>query len=141
MMHFEFDETIQLPPDAVYDYFKTPRDWVRLYGAFGEVTDRGDGWFAVPMRRSPFPLIARMTVTEPDTRAAWDLRGFWKGHGDIHLEAVGDGTRIAGHETVNIPRMLGLGPLLEKRIEPQFVAVWESGWKRLRKTARTNEAC
>ncbi len=139
-MHFEFDEMIQLPPDVIYDYFKTPQDWVRLYGVAGEVKDRSDGWFAVPMRRSPFPLVARMTVTEPDTRAAWDLRGFWKGHGDIHLEAVGDSTRITGHETVNIPRMLGLGPLLEKRIEPQFVAVWESGWKRLRRTARTNEA-
>jgi hypothetical protein len=35
-MHIEFDETVQLPPDAVYDYFKTPRDWVRLYGVAGE---------------------------------------------------------------------------------------------------------
>ena len=140
-MHIEFDETVQLPADAVYDYFKTPRDWVRLYGVAGEVTDRGDGWFAVPMRRSPFPLVARMTVTVPDTRAAWDLRGFWRGRGEINLEAVGDGTRIPRHETVNIPRLLGLGPLLEKRIEPRFVAMWESGWKRLRTTAHTNKDC
>jgi hypothetical protein len=139
-MHFEFDETIPLPPGAVYDDFKTPQDWVRLFGAFGEVTDRGGGWFAVPMRRSPFPLVARMTVTEPDTRAAWDLRGFWKGDGEIRLEAVGDGTRLTGHETVNIPRLMGIGSLLVKRIEPRFVAVWESGWKRLRRTARTGEA-
>jgi hypothetical protein len=140
MMHFEFDETVQLSPDVVYDYFKTPRDWVRLYGAFGEIKDRGDGWFAVPMRRSPFPLVARMTVTEPDTQAAWDFKGFWKGHGEVHLATIDGGTRVTGHETVTIPRLLGLGPLLEKRIEPQFVAVWESGWKRLRRTARTDEA-
>ena len=59
-MHLEFDETFDLPPAEIYDYFKTPQDWVRLYGAFGDVTDRGDGWFAVPMRRSPFPLVTKL---------------------------------------------------------------------------------
>ncbi|MEN8233746.1 MAG: SRPBCC family protein [Actinomycetota bacterium] len=132
-MHLEFDETFDLPPAEIYDYFKTPQDWGRLYGAFGDVTDRGDGWFAVPMRRSPFPLVAKMTVTEPETEAAWDFKGFWKGHGEVHLEAIDGGTRVTGYETVTIPRLLGLGPLLEKRLEPFLVAVWESGWRRLRK--------
>ena len=135
-MHLEFDETFDLLPAEIYDYFKTPQDWVRLYGAFGDVTDRGDGWFAVQMRRSPFPLVTKMTVTEPETEAAWDFKGFWKGHAEVHLEAIDGGSRVTGYETVTIPRLFGLGPLLEKRLEPFFVAVWESGWRRLRNTAQ-----
>lgn len=135
-MHLEFDETFDLPPAVIYDYFKTPQDWVRLYEAFGDVSDKGDGWYAVPMRRFPFPLVTKMTVTEPGVEAAWDFKGFWNGHGEVHLKAIGSGTQVTGYETATMPRLLGLGPLVEKRLEPLFVALWESGWQRLRDRAQ-----
>ncbi len=135
MMHIEFDETTVLPPSAIYDYMKTPGDWPRLFGAFGEVTDRGDGWFTVPMRRSPIPLTTRITAAEPDRYVAWEFRGFWKGTGETRLEAVGEGTRITGYETIHLPALLGLGRSLERVLEPRFVAVWESGWRRLHRIA------
>jgi hypothetical protein len=132
-MHLEFDETFSISPATAYDYFKSPHDWPRLFGAFGTITDRGNGWLAVPLRRSPFPLIARTTIDEPAVRVAWDLRGFWSGDGEVRFEALGDGTRITGHETVNLPRLLGLRVLVERWAEPRFAAVWESGWRKLRR--------
>ncbi len=133
-MHLDFREEIPLPASEIYSYMRTPEDWTRLYGSFGEVQDRGDGWFAVPMRRSPFPLLTRITTDEPEQRVAWEFRGFWKGDGEINLSPSGDHTLVTGHETVAMPRLLGIGPLLERRVlEPSFKAIWESGWRRLRR--------
>lgn len=136
-MHIEFNETTTLSPGEVYDYMKTPADWPRLFGAFGEVTERGGGWFAVPMRRSPIPLVTRITIAEPDQHAAWEFRGFWKGTGEVRLEAIEGGTLLTGYETIHLPGPFGLGRLLEKLIEPRFVAVWESGWRKLHRIAQS----
>ena len=136
-MRHEFREEIPLPPATVYHYLRTPADWARLYGAFGEVVDRGDGWYAVPLRRSPFPLVARIIEDDPERRVAWEFGGFWKGHGEVNLEPTEVGTLVTGQETVHIPRMLGLGPAVERRLlEPRFRAIWDSGWRRLRRMAK-----
>jgi hypothetical protein len=132
-MRLEFDVETRLPPAEVYDFFKTPADWPLLFPAFGEASRRDDGWFTVPIHRSPIPLVARNTVDEADRRVAWDLRGFWNGDGEVRFEATASGTRVTGHEEVNLPRLLGLGALLEKWAKPRFAAVWEGGWRRLRK--------
>ena len=132
-MRLEFDVTTRLSPEQVYDFFRTPADWPRLFPAFGQATTRGDGWFSIPMRRSPIPLIAKNTVAEPGKRMAWDLRGFWKGDGEVRFDAIATGTRVTGHEEVILPRLLGFGTLLERWTQPRFAAVWEGGWRRLRK--------
>jgi hypothetical protein len=132
-MWLDFHVATRLPPEEVYDFFRTPADWPRLFSAFGDVSVRDDGWYTVPMHRSPIPLVAKNTADRPGERVAWDLRGFWKGDGEVRLEATATGTRVAGHEEVNLPRLLGLGALLDKWAEPRFAAVWESGWRRLRK--------
>lgn len=130
-MHIEFDETFPISPVEAFEYFKTPQDWQRIFGAFGEITERGEGWYTVPMRRSPFPLIAKITVHEPGERVAWDLRGFWKGNGEVQFGATDEGTHITGFETIALPGPFGLGRLLERLAEARFVAVWESGWRKL----------
>lgn len=133
-MHLEFHEEIPLSASEIYSYLRTPADWTRLYGSFGEVEDRGDGWFAVPMRRSPFPLLTKITTDEPERRVAWEFRGFWKGSGEVTLTPSRGNTLVAGYETVAIPRMLGVGSFLEHRfLEPRFKAIWASGWRRLRR--------
>jgi len=132
-MHLDFDETFQITPAEAYDCCKTPGDWPRLFGAFTKVTDRGAGWHAVSMRRSPIPLVVKITVDVPNEQVAWDLRGFWKGDGAVQFELTETGTRVTGHETINLPGPLGLGRLMERVFQPGFAAVWESGWRRLRK--------
>ena len=77
------------------------------------------------MRRSPIPLVANNTADEPGRRVAWDLAGFWKGDGEVRFEAIPDGTRVTGYEEVALPRLLGLGRLIERWAEPRFASVWE----------------
>ncbi|MDJ0496711.1 MAG: hypothetical protein QNJ89_02700 [Acidimicrobiia bacterium] len=131
-MRLEFDVPTALSPEEVRDFFKTPSDWPRLFTAFRPATLRKDGWTTVPIRRSPIPLVAKITVDEPG-RVAWKLRGFWKGDGEVRFEAVADGTRVTGYEQIDLPRLLGLGRLIARWAEPRFALVWESGWRRLRK--------
>jgi hypothetical protein len=132
-MRLEFDLETRLSPDVAYDFFRTPADWPRLFPAFRPASQRGDGWFTVPMRRSPIPLVANNTADEPGRRVAWDLAGFWKGDGEVRFEAIPDGTRVTGYEEVALPRLLGLGRLIGRGAEPRFASVWEGGWRRLRR--------
>lgn len=138
-MRLDFSEEIPLPPAALYDYLRSPTDWSRLYGSFGDVEDRGDGWYAVPLRRSPFPLVTRIVEDQANRRVAWEFAGFWKGNGEVDLEPTDTGTLVTGQETVHIPHMLGLGPVIERRLlEQRFRAIWDAGWRRLRRMAETN---
>ncbi|MCP4305007.1 MAG: hypothetical protein GY926_05425 [bacterium] len=129
-MHLAFDETFAITPAEAYDFYKTPADWPRLFKAFTKVTDRGDGWYTVWIKRTPIPLIAKITVDEPDERVAWDFRGTWSGDGAVRFELTDTGTRITGHETIALPRLL---QFMERHLESGFAAVWEGGWRRLRK--------
>lgn len=134
----EFEERVDLPVEEVYAYFKSPRDWPRLYGSFGEVRDRGDGWYAVPLRRFPFPLVARVTQAEPNRAVSWAFRGFWRGEGQVSFETAGAGVVIRGHERISVRAAGFLSPLLERLLlEKAFRKVWESGWRRLRAKAAT----
>lgn len=135
-MLIEFDEEVELPADAVYPYFQTPADWPRLYGSFGAVQDRGDGWFAVPLRRFPFPLVAKVTRDEPLRCVRWAFKGFWRGEGEVRFTPAVGGTRVEGYERIAVPRLLGLGPVVERLfLERRFARLWESGWRRLRRLA------
>jgi hypothetical protein len=137
-MRVEFSEEIPVSPAKVYSFLRTPREWPRLYGSFGEVEDRGHGWYAVPLQGSPFPLVARIVEDVPARRVVWELSGFWRGHGEVHLAPSPIGTLVTGQETVQIPHLLGIGPILERRVlQPRFQAIWNSGWRRLRRIAGT----
>ena len=96
-MLIKFDEELDLPVDDVYPYFRTPKDWARLFGAFGEVEDRGDGWYAVPLRRFPFPLVARVTKDEPLSAVRWEFGGSWRGGGNAFTPTP-RGVAVQGHE-------------------------------------------
>ena len=90
-MTIEFAEEFVLPVCEVYSCFRSPTDWPRLYGSFGEVQDRGEGWFAVPLRRFPFPLVARITSDDPLRCVRWTFRGFWRGEGEVLFLATSRG--------------------------------------------------
>ncbi len=133
-MLIRFSELIRLPAAEVYDYFKTPADWVRLFGFAGEVRDLGDGWHAIPLARFPFPLVARITGNEPNRLVRWTFRGFWRGEGEVRLVQQLDGVLVEGYESIS-PRWLPLlGPLLERMfMRREFERIWALGWRRLRR--------
>ena len=132
MMRIEFNETVTADPATVYGYLRTPQDWTRLYGSFGDTIDRGDGWVAIPLRRFPFPLVARMTADHGPDHVAWELRGFFTGRAEVHIRPRGNGSLVRGYEEASIPSLLGLGPMLEKRfLEDRFHRLWSGGWRRL----------
>lgn len=140
-MYHEFNEEIPLSAAEIYAFMRTPADWTRLYGSFGDVADRGDGWHAVPLRRFPFPLVARIVEDVPERKVAWEFRGFWRGTGGVELATTATGTLVTGYEDISIPRLAGLGRPIERRyFEPRFRAVWDSGWRRLRRMAAAHSA-
>lgn len=135
-MLIRFDNDFDLPVEEAYAYFRTPRDWPRLFGSFGEVEDRGEGWYAVPLRNFPFPLVAKTTRDEPLSCVEWVFRGFWRGEGQVCFVRTRGGVAIRGFERIS-PRPLGwLAPLVEPvLLEKRFRKVWESGWRQLRREA------
>jgi len=45
----------------------------------------GDGWYAVPLKRFPFPLVAKNTEQKANEHVSWIFRGFWRGRGAVHF--------------------------------------------------------
>lgn len=136
-MIIRFHESFSLPAEEVFSYFQSPADWIRLYGFGGGARDLGDGWFAVPLKSFPFPLVARMTAVEPARLARWEFRGFWKGEGEVRVTPSAGGVTLEGHEQISM-RWL---PLISRAIETLFLertfrAIWALGWKRLRRAGR-----
>lgn len=133
-VQIQFDECIPLEAAQVYSYFATPAAWVRLYGFAGRVDDRGGGWYAVPLKRFPFPLVARITHSEPPRFVRWEFRGFWRGGGEVRLTDLAGGVRIDGHEEISVRWLPGISWLLERLfMEREFRRIWALGWRRLRK--------
>lgn len=138
-MLIRFDERFDAPVEELFRYFATPADWVGLYGRAGAVRDLGGGWFAVPLKGFPFPLIARTTELSVNQRVRWIFRGFWRGDGEILFTPAPGGVRLSGHERIAVRWLFFLSPVVEKLfLEKRFHAVWQLGWQRLRRRRRNN---
>ncbi len=134
MVRITFNERFRLPVTDVYQYFRTPADWARLYGLVGEPADLGDGWYAIGLKGFPFPLVARNIEHEPERLVRWVFRGFWRGRGEVRFEETDDGVMVSGFEEIAVRWLLFLSPLVEKTLlERRFRTIWEIGWHRLRK--------
>jgi len=137
-MRVSFNESFALPVSEVYSYFRSPRDWTRLYGLMGEVKDLGDGWFSVPLESFPFPLVARNTELEPQRLVRWTFRGFWRGEGEVVFSEVAHGVAVRGYEEISLRYLGFLSPVVEKLLlERTFEAIWRSGWRRLERRAQS----
>jgi hypothetical protein len=140
-MRVEFAEEFRVPVEDAYEYFRSPLHWPRLFRAFGEPEDRGGGWYAVPFRGFPFPLVTRITRDEPLRCVEWVFEGFWRGEAQVLFEPTPDGVLVRGYEQISPVRLLWLAPLAERLfLEGRFRKVWESGWRRLRRQAATRGA-
>lgn len=133
-MIIQFKEQFTLPIDEIFSYFHTPADWTRLYGLVGEVKNLGGGWFSIPLKSFPFPLVAKNTIVEPAKRVHWKFRGFWRGEGEVTLEKSNDHVTIEGYEEISIRWLFFFSVIVEKLfLERLFRGIWELGWRRLRK--------
>ena len=136
-MIIRFNERFSLPASEVYSYFETPADWTRLYGLAGDSKDLGDGWFAVALKRFPFPLVAKNTVQKPNEMVRWVFRGFWRGEGEIRLVETTDGVEVEGYERIGVRYLFLLSPVFERLfLERPFRAIWGIGWHRLHKRSQ-----
>jgi hypothetical protein len=136
-MIIQFKEQFALPIDEIFSYFQTPADWTRLYGLAGEVKNLGGGWFAIPLKSFPFPLVAKNTIVEPAKLVQWKFRGFWRGEGEVIFEKSNDHVTIEGYEEISIRWLFFFSVIIEKLfLERLFRGIWELGWRRLRKAER-----
>ena len=138
-MIIRFNEQFNLSAAEVYSYFHTPADWTRLYGLAGGAKDLGDGWYAVPLKHFPFPLVAKNTDQETNKVVRWVFRGFWRGRGEVRFVETKDGVTVEGFEEIAVRWLFFLSPLFERLfLERRFRAIWEIGWHRLRKREAPN---
>ena len=139
-MIVRFKHEFSLPVEEVYPYFQTPADWVRLYGLADDVKDLGDGWYAVPLKRFPFPLVARNTIQRDNEFVRWVFRGFWRGCGEVRFVAGPNGVIVEGFEEIAVRWIFFLSPIIERLfLERAFNSIWDIGWHRLRKRESTRE--
>jgi len=133
-MIIKFKHAFSLRVEEVYSYFQTPAQWVQLYGLAGEVKDLGEGWYAVPLKKFPFPLVAKTTVQIPNELVQWIFRGFWRGRGEVRFTKCPERVIVEGYEEIAVRWLFFLSPLIEYLfLERVFRSIWEIGWHRLRK--------
>ena len=138
-MIIRFQHEFSLPVEEVYSYFQMPADWSRLYGLAGDVKDLGDGWYAVPLKRFPFPLVAKNTEQKANELVSWVFRGFWRGRGEVRFTESPTGVVVEGYEEISVRCLFFLSPLIERLfLERSFRSIWEIGWHRLRKREATS---
>lgn len=132
-MRITFSERFALPTQEVFSYFASPADWARLYG-FSGVRDLGSGWYAVGIKGFPFPLVAKSTLVEANRLARWTFRGFWRGDGEVRFTPSPGSVLVEGYEEIAVRWLFFLSPWVERLfLESRFRAIWQLGWRRLRK--------
>lgn len=131
-MRIEFKEEFALSQHVLFDYFKSPSDWSRLYGAFGNVEDRGDDWYAVPLKGFPFPLVAKITSVEANRLVRWQFKGFWRGQAEVRFTQSNGKVVVEGFEEISIRWLFVFSSVIESLfLERRFRAIWRSGWRKL----------
>src|SRR3989344_1320171 len=133
-MRIEFKEEYSISAQILFDYFKAPADLCRLYGLFGSVRYLGEGWYSVPLKGFPFPLVAKVIALEPNQLVHWTFGGFWRGDGEVRFSEIDGKTIVEGYEEISVRCLFLFSPLVERMfLEKGFRKVWRYGWRRLRK--------
>ena len=133
-MIIRFSEEFDRPIEEVFGYFQSPSDWPRLFSFGGDPRNLGDGWYEVPLRDLPFPLVAKVNILVPNQKVHWEFKGFWRGEGEVRfVDRVDGGIIVEGCENISVRWLFFLSPIVEKLfLQKPFYAIWESGWRRLR---------
>ncbi len=133
-MYIAFSEDFNLPVKDIFPYFHSPSGWGALYGIAAPVRALKDGWHAVPLKKFPFPLVARNLECVEGRHVRWVFDGFWRGVGEARFYSQDSTTRVEGFEYITAHGLWLLASIFERRfMEKEFARIWELGWERLRK--------
>ena len=133
-MYLSFRETFRRPAVELFTSFETPARWAELYGVAAPTRALEDGWYAVPLAKFPFPLVARNVALDAPRLVRWEFGGFWRGVGEVRFRAEGEQTVVEGFEYI-VPHGLWLlaSAVEERFMRREFERIWALGWRRLRK--------
>lgn len=139
-MYIEFQQEFNLPIDKVFSYFKGPIEWMNLYGKVSNAKHLKNEWKRIPLKKFPFPLVAKMIVREENKRVKYIFGGFWRGIAEIHFSETNGKTLISGYEYIT-PHGLWIFASLAERLfmKKEFERVWNLGWKRLHKMSQSED--
>ena len=113
-MRLNFRHEYNLPLAELYSHVRTPADWTRIFGFPGNASDLGDGWFSVPLKNFPFPLVAKNVEQEELKYAKWVFKGFWRGEGEMRFTETNQGILVEGYEEVSVRWLFFFSPIIEK---------------------------
>jgi len=132
-----FKEEFDLPVSSIFPYFESPSEWGKLYGIVKPSKKLGDDWYAVPLKKFPFPLVAKNVQYEHEKKVCWIFGGFWRGVGEINFSANDSKTIVEGFEYISAHGLWLLSSLFEKHfMEKEFKRIWDFGWKRVKRNAQ-----
>ena len=127
-MYVSFKEKFNLPIEAIFPYFETPSDWSSLYGAMRPAKVLKNGWHSIPLKKFPFPLVAKNVELRREQKVRWIFGGFWRGVGEVNFSREGGETVIEGYEYICPYGLWVLSPLVEERfMEKEFKRIWDLG--------------
>lgn len=143
-MYIAFHREFELPAEKVFSFFKTPTDWMSLFGKVSGARKLKNGWEKIPLKRFPFPLVAKMIEVEENKRVRYVFGGFWRGIAEIHFVYQNGKTSVSGFEYITPHGLWIFASCAEKMfMKKEFERIWNLGWKRLDKLAsslKKNEA-
>jgi len=134
-MYFTFREEFELPTSTVFQYFKSPSEWAKLYGMVKPTKALEDDWYSIPLKIFPFPLLARNVECLHEEKVRWVFGGFWRGVGEVNFSTRNDKTVVEGFEYITPHGFWFLASVIEKQfMKKEFEKIWKMGWQRIRKT-------
>jgi hypothetical protein len=132
-VYLTFKEKFKVPANEVFSYFSSPKEWVRLFGTHKLPKDLGGGWYSVPLRYFPIPLVAKNVAVEKNKKVRWIFRGFWRGVGEVEFKSLSDGVSVEGFEYISPHGLWAAASLTERMfMDKEFHRIWNGGWKRIR---------
>lgn len=134
-MYLSFKEEFDLPASRVFPYFRSPSEWAKLYGIVTPTKALEDDWYSIPLKKFPFPLIAKNVEFDHEKKVRWVFGGFWRGVGEVNFHSGGTKTTIIEGFEYIVPHGFWLASsLFDKHImEKEFERIWSLGWERIRK--------
>ncbi len=136
-MYLHFREEFDLPISDIFPYFRSPSEWAKLYGAVKPTRLLKDDWHAIPLKKVPFPLLAKNVECNHHESVRWIFGGFWRGVGEVNFSSENGRTIVEGFEYITPHGAWFLSSFIEKRfMEKEFARIWNLGWKRIRKNKK-----
>ena len=133
-MYISFIEEFDLPISVIFPYFKSPAEWGRLYGMFRPPKVLKNDWYAIPLKRFPFPLVAKNVEYHHEKSVRWIFGGFWRGVGEVNFFSKNNKTIVKGFEYITAHGLWLISSVFEKYfMQKELERIWSLGWKRMRK--------